>query len=310
MNFLIVGVGALGSAYLAFLTRAGHRAVGLLKKGRRLEEIRVEGIWGEFSQRVQAVDDPSKVDFEPDLILLTVKSYDTDRALEDIRSLVAGKTLLMVAQNGYGNYEKAVARYGENRVVLARVIFGAKLLEWGSVRITVCADDVVIGNPAQKIDQAFMQELAHIFTQAGIPTRHEKEVYKYLWDKILYNCALNPLGALLEKTYGELAQNPHTKNLMDAIIEEAFLVSELYSIPSFWSRADEYKRHFYERLVPPTSAHYPSMLEDLRKGKTEIDALNGALVALAKRKGIDLSVNRAITELIKAVELFNLSLKR
>ncbi len=305
MKFLVVGVGALGSTYLAFLTRAGHEAVGLLKKGRTLERIRVEGIWGEFEVKVKTLDDINRLDFEPELIILTVKSHDTEQALEGIKPLMGSKALLMIAQNGYGNYERAVKVFGEGRVILSRVIFGARLLNWGHVKITVCGDDVVIGDPEGKVREDFLTELSKTFSTAGIPTRHEREVYKYLWDKILYNCALNPLGALLEATYGQLARNPHTRELMDRILEEAFEVIKAHGIPTFWSHVEEYRKHFYERLIPPTSEHYPSMLEDLKRGRTEIDALNGALLELASQKGINLPTNEFIVRLIKAKELLN-----
>lgn len=306
MKFLIVGVGALGSVYLAFLNKAGHIAVGLVKKGKSLQNINVEGIWGTFEQGVKAIYDLSSLDFEPDLIILTVKSYDTEQALKTIEPLRKGKSLLMVAQNGYGNYEKGVELFGEGRVILARVIFGAQLLQWGHVKVTVCGDDVVIGDPLRRLDEALLQELANTFQKAGIPTRYDEEVYKHLWDKILYNCALNPLGALFRKKYGELAENPYTKELMDHIIEEAFEVIKAHSIPTFWDTPQLYKEHFYRRLIPPTAEHYPSMLEDLRRGKTEIDALNGALVELGKQKGLILPTNQTIVKLIKAQERFNL----
>lgn len=305
MKFLIVGVGALGSTYLAFLSRAGHTAVGFLKKGRRLESIKVEGIWGEFDQEVKAIDSLEHLDFEPDIIILTVKSYDTEEALRSIEILKEGKSLLMVAQNGYGNYEKAIEVFGRGRVILARVIFGAELLEWGKVRITVCGDHVVIGDPEGLIKEEFLKGLAKTFSDAGIPTRYEKEVYKYLWDKILYNCALNPLGALFETTYGRLADNKHTRELMDRILEEAFEVIKANAIPTFWHSVEDYKKHFYERLIPPTADHYPSMLYDVKRGRTEIDALNGALLKLARIKNLNLPVNELVVKLIKAKELFN-----
>ncbi len=304
MKFLIVGVGALGSVYLSFLTRAGYQAVGLVKRGKALDFIRVEGIWGSFQQRVKTVDSLDSLDIKPDLIILTVKAYDTERALEDIKEL-KDKALLMVAQNGYGNYEKAVRYFGEGRVILSRVIFGAKLLDWGHVKITVCGDDVVLGDPSGKMEEDFLKDLAKSFSKAGIPTRYERDVYKYLWDKILYNCALNPLGALFEKTYGELANNPYTKQIMDSVIEEVFDVIRASQIPTFWKDAEEYKRHFYENLIPPTAQHYPSMLEDIKKGKTEIDALNGALVELGEKTGIKAYTNQLIVKLIKAKEKFS-----
>ncbi|EDP75786.1 2-dehydropantoate 2-reductase [Hydrogenivirga sp. 128-5-R1-1] len=305
MRFLVVGVGAIGSSYFAFLTRAGHEAVGLVKRGRKLKNLSVRGIWGEFEVPVKTVESPSELGLTPEVVILSVKSYDTRRALENIREAVGRNTLIMIAQNGYGNYETAVELYGEGKVILARVIFGSEVLEPGSIRITVSADDVVIGDPAGIVKEDYLKDLAHTFTEAGIPTRYEREVYKFLWDKIIYNCALNPLGALLEVNYGTLAENPHTRELMDRIVEEVFEVTRSAGIETFWKTAEEYLKVFYERLIPPTSAHYPSMLADVKKGKTEIDALNGAICRLGSKYGVATPTNRVITELVKAKELLN-----
>ena len=303
MRVLVVGVGAIGSVYLAFLTRAGHAAAGLVKKGRRVEKIRVEGIWGDFETPVRTVEDLLELDFEPELVILSVKSYDTERALEILEGLNWEGAYLLVAQNGYGNYEKAVSVLGEGKVILARVIFGSEVLEPGHIRITVCADDVVIGDPSGRIKESLLQDLASTFTEAGIPTRFEREVYKYLWDKIIYNSALNPLGALLETNYGSLAENPYTRELMDRIIEEIFDVLKAAKIETFWKSTEDYRKVFYERLIPPTAAHYPSMLRDVKKGRTEIDSLNGAVCELGRKFGVPTPTNEFITKMVKAKEL-------
>lgn len=305
MRFLIVGVGAIGSAYLAFLRNAGYEAVGLVRKN-PVNRIKVEGIWGNFETSVDTFIKVDEVPFVPDIVILSVKSYDTEEALKKINPLVGRNTYIMITQNGYGNYEKAVDLYGEGKVILSRIIFGSKVLKPGHIRITVSADDVVIGDPANKISENFLKTLASLFTKAKIPTRYERDVYKYLIDKIIYNSALNPLGAIFETNYGSLARNPYTRELMDKVIEEMFEVIKACNIPTFWKNSEEYKRVFYERLIPPTEEHYPSMLDDIKKGKTEIDSLNGAIVKLGQKCGISTPTNEFITKAVKAKELFNL----
>ncbi len=300
MRILVIGVGAIGGAYLSFLTRAGHEAVGLVKSGKDIDRISVTGIWGDFTVKVRTVDDPKNVPFVPDLIILSVKSFDTERALRTVRPAVGKDTLLMIAQNGYGNYEKAVDLYGEGRVILSRIIFGSRVEGPGRIRITVSADDVILGDPSGKVDRGFLENLALTFTQAGIPTRHDPDVYKYLWDKIIYNSALNPLGALLEVNYGTLAENPVTRTVMDAIIDEIFEVLRAGRIETFWESPSQFREVFYTKLIPPTASHYPSMLEDIRKGRTEIDALNGAIVRLGRKFNVPTPVNETITCLVKA----------
>ncbi len=309
MNVLVFGLGALGHVFAAFLQRAGHRVVGI---GRpkvvevvRQQGIAVTGIWGEFQIKLSGVyESVDKINAENfDLILLTVKSYDTQTAVEALRPIVGEKTILVCAQNGYGNYETAAQILGDEHVVLARVIFGAELLAPGQVKVTVCADDIRIGSPKGVIPRTRLEEIAGCLSDAGIRTQVTEKIISYLWDKILYNCALNPLGAILEVPYGVLGDIPALRTIMDEIVKEIFTVAKVHQVPLFWNTPEDYLNHFYSRLLPPTRNHHSSMLQDIRRGKrTEIDALNGAIVSLGKKAGVDTLVNETITRLIKAKE--------
>ena len=90
---------------------------------------------------------------------------------------------------------------------------------------------------------------------------------------------------------------------MDAVIDEIFLVARAHGITLNWASPEAYREHFYTRLVPPTAAHFPSMYYDVKcRKRLEIDALNGAIVRLAREKGISVPVNETITDIIKAKE--------
>lgn len=109
-------------------------------------------------------------------------------------------------------------------------------------------------------------------------------VLSYVWAKAIFNCVLNPLGALLGVDYGTLADSAETRAVMDAIINECFAVS----------------RDFYEKLLPPTGDHRPSMLRDIERGRrTEIEALNGMIVRYGRREGIPTPVNEMISHLVR-----------
>ncbi len=309
MQILVFGLGALGHVFATLLQKAGHQVVGIgrpsVTKAIKEKGIQVKGIWGEHKANLKGVytsvsELPSQ---NFDLMMLTVKSYDIKTAVESLKPLVAPNTLVMCVQNGYGNYEIASEVLGDNHVVLARVIFGAELLAPGKVKVTVCADDVIIGSPKHVISAQRLQKLASFFNQARIPTRFSPDILSYVWDKILYNCALNPLGAILEVNYGVLGEKNELRTIMNEIIKEIFIIAKAYDIPLFWSSVESYLEHFYTKLLPPTAAHYPSMLQDIQKGKrTEIDALNGAIVRLGKNAGIKTPINSIITYLIKGKE--------
>jgi len=308
-TILIAGLGALGTVFATMLKKAGH-TVHALTRDKYLSSLadrrtRVTGIWGGHEAQLDgihaSIDPLRNISF--DLILLTVKSYDTASAIEQVRPLVGKDTLVIVAQNGYGNYESVAATVGKEHALLARVIFGVKLPVPGSAEVTVIADEVRIGQPHNAVDPGRIKAIATAINAAGIPTSYAKNVAAILWDKILYNAALNPLGAVLECTYGQLAENPGTRLIMDRIIDEIFLVAQVHSMLLNWKTPGEYREHFYTKLVPPTAKHFPSMYYDVKAGKRlEIDALNGAIVRLAHEKGISVPVNETITLLIKSKE--------
>jgi 2-dehydropantoate 2-reductase len=308
-TILITGLGALGTVFATMLKKAGH-TVHALTREKYLSSLadrrtRVTGIWGEQEAKLdgihESIDPLRNISF--DLIILTVKSYDTASAVEQVKPLVGKDTLVIVAQNGYGNYESVAATVGKEHTLLARVIFGVKLTVPGRAEVTVIADDVRIGQPHNAIDPDRIKAIAAAINAAGIPTSYAENVAAILWDKILYNAALNPLGAVLECTYGQLAENPGTRQVMDRIIDEIFLVAEAHGVALNWKTAAEYRQHFYTKLVPPTAKHFPSMYYDVKAGKRlEIDALNGAIVRLAHEKGINVPVNETITLLIKSKE--------
>ncbi len=308
-TILITGLGALGTVFATLLKKGGHTVFALTKdkylSALSDRKVRVSGIWGEHEAILDGIY--GSVDSlrreKLDLIILTVKSYDTAAAIEQVKPLVGEDTLVITAQNGYGNYETVSSVVGKDHTLLSRIIFGVKLPTAGRAEVTVIADDVRIGQPHDAVDRERVLEIAAAFTSAGIPTAYAENVEAILWDKILYNAALNPLGAILECTYGQLAENSETRGIMDAIIDEIFRVAQARGTALNWKSAAAYRDHFYTRLVPPTARHYPSMYYDVKAGKRlEIDALNGAIVKLAQEKGITVPVNETITNIIKAKE--------
>jgi 2-dehydropantoate 2-reductase len=115
--------------------------------------------------------------------------------------------------------------------------------------------------------------------------------------------ALNPLGALLRQSYGALAADPDVRPIMDRAIDEAFAVARALGVAIPFSSAADYRKVFYDQLLPPTVSHRPTMLHDLHvRGRTDIGALNGKIVELADDHSLDAETNRMLTRLIRAAE--------
>ena len=310
MKILVYGLGAIGITFATFLKEAGNTVFGKVKEKNFPKRLYVSGIWGNHSAELDRLSS-NILDFKDediDLIILSVKAYNTEEALKDIKQIIKDNTILLLTQNGYGNYELAIKYIGKDKTLLSRVIFGAKVIEKGKVNITVNADDVIIGQPDRALPEDKIKDIVNVIRKSGIPTSYSPDVYKILWDKIIYNCALNPLGAILSCSYGDLAANRYTREVMNKIVNEIFEITKAYKIELNWENPKDYLNFFYKKLIPPTKEHYPSMFYDIQTGKrTEIDALNGAIVRLAKAKGLETPTNELITNLIKFKEKINRS---
>jgi 2-dehydropantoate 2-reductase len=309
MRILVFGAGAVGQAFGGFLSR--QHDVMLLGRRRygeaiRRRGLRVSGIWGRHCFRklrfvASAAGLRGAGPF--DLVLVTVKSYDTPAAARALRKLIAPGTPVLALQNGLGNIEALQAALGRGRVLAGRVIFGVEVPAPGRIRITVIAAPTAVGETAVKKITPRVRAIARAFNRAGLPSVPAADVAGRLWAKVVYNAALNPLASLLGCHYGRLTEQAFTRTLMDAVIREAYAVAGRAGINMRPPTADAYRREFYGKLVPRTYNHHPSMLQDLVAGKhTEIGALNGAIVRLGRRYGVKTPVNRRLLALIRGAE--------
>lgn len=120
---------------------------------------------------------------------------------------------------------------------------------------------------------------------------------------MLYNTTLNPLGAILDMSYGELAATEHIVDIMNDLIKETFAVIDAAGYKTFWKTPKEYMDVFYGKLVPDTVAHRASTLQDIEKRqKTEIDTLNGCVQKLGRKYGVKTPTHDMIVEMIKGIE--------
>lgn len=308
MRILIFGAGALGQAIGCLLAADRHR-VDLVLRPRFIEAVAaggltVTGIFGTF--RVE----PGQLGLMPDLrgrsgrdydlVLLTTKTYDTDRAISAISSLSGCFCPVVSLQNGCGNLEKLESRLGRERSLAGRVITGFEIREPGEVRITVSADAVHVGGCVRGTIPSMARRLAEALSKAGLPAIAVPDVQQSLHAKLLYNCALNPLGAILGVAYGRLAASEQTRMLMDQVIGETFTVITAMGGTTPWTDAAAYGKVFYEKLVPATADHRPSMLQDLEQGKpTEVEAMVGYVAAQGRRYGVATPCCDLITALIR-----------
>ncbi len=305
---LIAGAGAVGSVVGGLLARAGLPVTLLGRPAHvnaiRAHGLRIEGLFGDHQVRgLASATTLHELRGPYAAILLTVKTYDTVSTATAVAPLLAPGGVLISLQNGLGNVEAAASAVGRERVLGGRVIFGAEVIAPGHVQVTVIADPVLIGSPdpTSPRQHAEAEAWAARLAAAGVPSEPTRTLLAELWAKVLYSAALNPLGALLGVPYGVLAASPDTRAIMDGVIDEAFAVARADGVTLAWYEAAGYREAFYGRLVPSTAGHRSSMLQDIESGRpTEIDAINGEVVARGGRHGIPVPTNTLLCRLIRA----------
>lgn len=295
LRVLIYGAGAIGQSLGCLLAMAGHR-VTLILRPRFVEAIRaqgltVTGIHGEFHAAPERLALHSGLDAliaaHFDYAIITTKTYDTAAAITDLARLQHQNFQVMTMQNGCGNLEQVVAQFGAERSLAARVITGFEIVRPGEITITVSADATHIGGNQPGEIPAAASTIAEAINASGLPCLAVADIRHDLHAKLLYNCALNPLGAVLGVHYGALADDPDTRQLMDRIIDETFAVINALGGATHWPDAEAYRTFFYAQQVPATYHHRPSMLQDIESGKpTEVEAMTGYVAARGREHGV------------------------
>ncbi|WJH33076.1 2-dehydropantoate 2-reductase [Paenibacillus sp. CC-CFT747] len=134
--------------------------------------------------------------------------------------------------------------------------------------------------------------------RAGFTPQRSEDIRTAMWDKLLINAVINPLTGLLSVPNGALLENRESEDLMRRLLQEGVevLTREGYT-------ADNTIGDRVRTVCRQTAANSSSMLQDLTKGrKTEIEWINGYLLRLADKHGVDLPVNRTLYSLIKLKE--------
>lgn len=300
MDILILGAGAVGLSLAARLSRVSDVYAVCRQKHAdiiRTNGFRMTGIWGEETSFFSCGEDvPKNRDF--DHIFISSKSTATRSICEQFADMIKGKEVVSL-QNGIGN-EEIIAEYTDN-VIGGTIITGFEWTGDASVHVSVESGPMQLGRFPSGMD-ANVQKLADVLQQAGVPVSTTDNIKGALWSKALYNCALNPLGAIMSVPYGKL-ENPHAWSIIEGMVHEAFRIMDAEKVLLPWDSAPQYLKYLKEYQLPNTRAHHSSMLQDLAACKrTEIEFLNGAVVQRAKEYAIDVPYNAFITSQIHFME--------
>lgn len=301
MKIVIVGPGAMGSLFAAFLSRAKEE-VWLLDKNReraaRIQQngISLEGVSGNWQAQAKVTSDSREIG-EADLLLVCVKSYDTKEAMARARPVIGENTLVLTVQNGIGNIEILNEIAGSEKVIGGATNLGATLLDAGKIR-HAGRGETVIGRIDGKIPVQ-MRSIREVFNKAGLETRISRDIKGLLWSKLIINVGINALTAITRLNNGRLTEFEGTRRILRSAVTEAIRVAKRKRIRLIYD--DPLAK--VEAVCEATATNVSSMLQDvLRKKRTEIDFINGVIVRQGQELGIPVPTNAMLVDLVKTIE--------
>ena len=302
MKIAIVGAGAMGSVYAGLLGDAGNEVWAIDPWEAHVAAIRdrglrVEGASGDRTVRVAATSDPAGVG-AVDLVVIATKSMHVRSAAESARSLLGPETVVLPIQNGLGSQEVVSEVLGDERVIVGVAGgFGASVIEPGHVHHHGM-ELVRLGEPNGPAS-ARVERIAAAWRAAGFTVQAEDDVERVVWEKLICNACFSGTCTVLERTIGEVLDDPDAWSVASACAQEAHGVAVARGIALAFDDPIAYTAAFGARL----RAARPSMLLDRLAGRRcEIDAINGAIPSRAAAVGLAAPVNATITALVRSGE--------
>ena len=314
MRVAVIGCGAVGLGLSSCLLAAGESLHLHVRSAEAADALRQgglmrTGIFGRFEAPAGSFTLGTQL-FElaalsPEYVLVCIKTTARNAvaaALAEVWPDLAGPPAVVLCGNGWGSAERFATEIPPQHVFNATVTTGFRREAWNRVDVTVHGDDIHIGSLFGASERV-IEPLCAAIAAGGIPCSPSTSMERELWAKLLYNCALNPLAALLGVPYGVLGEQRESRAVLTAVVSEIFAVLAASGRETRWASADEYLAFFFEELLPQTREHESSMLQDLRAGRpTEIDALCGAVVELGARSDVPVPVNDALATLVRALD--------
>lgn len=308
MRIVILGAGALGSAVGATLAGGGASVTLVTRNRAQLNAIERSGLTVRAPSGAHTADRVVRVAVAPDcsdltvadVVVVLVKSFDTRAAIEGAGPVLGPDTVLLTLQNGLGHEEILADVVARSRILLGVTYAGARWVEPAIVSAGLVGRRTIVGDLDGPGPSAIARQLADAFTRFGLPTEASANIDTARWDKLLTNSATGALAAITGLSYDRLYAVPQVQECAQAAVAEGIAVAAALRIPL----SSNDPQHIWENAAAGLPPDFKtSMLQSIEAGsRTEIDAINGALVRAGERAGTPTPVNRTLVAAVKGRE--------
>ena len=300
MKIAVIGPGAMGLLFGSYLSQK-HDVTLVGTNPAKMQAINQTGVTiremdgSEHTYRPHATADTSALS-PVDLVLVQVKASASEAALTKNKNLIGPETILMTLQNGMG-HDALLSRFAARE----QIVIGTT--QQGSYKLgetAVCHSGLgktFLGTVTG--DSSRFAALAEVFAGCGFPCEVCPQVQGMIWDKLMINASSSVLSGILQVAQGYVEQNPHAWALAEKLIRELCAAATAEGYPF---DADEQIARIRLHLQKAPDG-FTSIYADLKAGRrTEVDVINGAVVAAGHRHNIPVPTHEFVVELVHAME--------
>ena len=297
MRIAIMGSGGLGGYFGARLSNGGADvhfiARGAHLAAMRTDGLRIEGPTSIHLTRVNATDNASEIGVV-DIVMLCVKLWDTDTALQQIRPLVGPNTTIISFQNGVlkDQYLKAAFNVAQ---IMGGVGYIATTIDRPAViRQTGPMQRLIFGEfDGSRSERG--QALLAACLAGGINAELSDNILREIWQKYVFLVGLSGTTTTIRRTIGPIRENPQTRALLLDVMREVVTVGRAHGV----DLAEDYAQVRLQLADDVAYDMTSSMHHDLERGnRLEVRWLAGGVVELGLRKGVPTPLNRAIADIL------------
>jgi len=299
---ILGGGGAMGGLFGAYLARAGNDVTLIDVSKAAIAAINdnsltiAEKDGSEPAFTVRASDDPASVG-PVDLIVNFVKCYHTEAAIRSAAPMMGADTAVLSLQNGWGNADRIASIVGQDRVLVGLTYHSATLLAPGKVKHPGVGM-TYIGELGGKRSER-LERVADTFRAASFDVTVSERILDEVWKKLALNACTLPTSALLRFFAHELVAFEPIKLEMAAILREVVDVANAQGIALDYDERWSAIISLLEKAIGGKA----SMLQDVEAARqTEIEVINGAIVAAGQRAGVATPHNQAMVWMVQAAE--------
>jgi 2-dehydropantoate 2-reductase len=306
MRVAVIGTGGIGGLYGGLLAHAGHD-VSCLARGEHLRAMQQRGLriqsaqFGTFTVQPRAVSSDPRDLGPADLVLFAVKTYDLDAAARAAAQAMTPSSCLLTFQNGLDAPDLVAEIVGADRVLIGTTGLESTILEPGVIGHLSQMHYVLVGAlhgpPTPRVSS-----MVETLRQAHIDASEAADGRRALWEKAWLLLPMATITSVCRAPIGPIRDLPETHRLVDQLVDEVSAVARAYGydLPEASQRA----RAIINGWAYDGKA---SMARDFdRGGRTELEALTGALVRMAEANGIDVPTARMAYALLKLRQQFEL----